>query len=295
MNATVVTRLSLKNILFATDLSNCSDAALPFALAIARKYESKLFVAHVIPDGGYPSSKTHHAWQSHVEAAENHAWKRLTELTEQWKDVPSEIFVPHGDVWATLSELVGSQDIDLIVTGTHGRKGVRKLLLGSSAEQIFRCAPCPVLTVGSHVSSEPSAVAEIREILYATNFHPNSLAAVPYAFSLAEENQAHLSLVHVIENLKATVQDPKQSAIGVLHDLDNLIPPDADLWCRPKGFVEYGVPADRILHVAKIRKADLIVMGVKRNSHPAAAIHLLSSTAYRVAIQAQCPVLTVRG
>ena len=295
MFATAVKRLTLKNILFATDLSECSDSALPYLLAIARKYESKVFVTHVIPDGSYTLSKKGHRRQSSVEAAENQARSRLTELVEFWQDIPHEILVPHGEVWEELSALIETENIDLIVTGVHGRTGVRKFLFGSSAEQIFRGASCPVLTIGSRVSSEPSSVAEIHEILYATDFHGNSLAAIPYAFSIAEENQARVTLLHVIESLKATVQNPKQSVIEILHRLDALIPLDADLWCRPKGFVEYGTAADRILYTAKIRHADLIVLGAKKSAHPVAATHLLTSTAYKVAIQAQCPVLTVRG
>ena len=97
-------------------------------------------------------------------------------------------------MWSTLSELIKTHQIDLAVIGTHGHGGLTKVFLGSVAEQIFHKAPCPVLTVGPNVSTDPVSIAAIHQILYATDFTPESLAAVPYAISLAEENQAHLSL-----------------------------------------------------------------------------------------------------
>lgn len=289
-----VARLALKKILFATDFSKYSDAAFPFALALARKYESKLCAVHVLP-GNYPPAIAPDTWNAYVEVPESQAWKRMAELTSRCGSVPHETFVPHGNVWETIAEFIQQQNIDLIVTGTHGRRGIQRLFLGSSAEQIFRGASCPVLTVGPRVAEDPERAAEIREILFATDFGPGALPAMSYAFSLAQENEASLSLLHVIEDVKAAARDPKQSVAEVLSRLDLMVPSDADLWCRPKTLVEYGPPAPRILSVAKERNADVIVLGIRKRGHPAAVSHLPTGTAYQILLQASCPVLTVRA
>jgi nucleotide-binding universal stress UspA family protein len=290
-----VARLCLKKILFATDFSQYSHAAFPFALALARKYESKLYAVHVLPRA-YPSPILPYMWNSYVEFPESQAWKQMGELALRCGTVPCEAFVPHGDVWAVIAEFIKSQKIDLIVTGIHGHTGIRRLfLVGSSAERIFRCASCPVLTVGPQVSEDPERTAEIRQILFATDFGPSALAAMSYAFSLAQENEACLSLMHVIEDAKAAAKDPKQSVVEVLNRLDLMIPSEASLWCWARTFVEYGPAVERILSAANERNADMIVLGVKKTGHPTAASHLATSTAYQIAMQASCPVLIVHA
>ena len=93
--------------------------------------------------------------------------------------------------------MVGRHAIDLIVLGSHGKHGLKKLVLGSAAEQIFRHADCPVLTVGPKVVAPGPGEVAFKHILFATDFSAGSLRALPYALSLAEENQARLALLHV--------------------------------------------------------------------------------------------------
>jgi nucleotide-binding universal stress UspA family protein len=80
-----------------------------------------------------------------------------------------------------------------------------------------------------------------------------------------------------------------------MHELLELIPADADLWCRPEPIVQYGQPADRILEEAGGRHAELIVLGVRSAAHQRLATHLHRSVAYQVVANAHCPVLTVRA
>ena len=96
-----VASFSSKKILFATDLSQYSDAAFPFALALARKYESKLYAVHILPRA-YPSPILPYLWNSYVEfpeSQESQAWKQMKELALRCGTVPCEAFVLHGDVW----------------------------------------------------------------------------------------------------------------------------------------------------------------------------------------------------
>src|SRR6202035_1386816 len=120
-------------------------------------------------------------------------------LNAQLADVNHEVMIGQGNIWGEVSKSIEEKKIDLIVPGTRGRTGLEKALLGSVAEQILRQAPCPVLTVGPHVTLQPENAAKIHEILYATDLAVDFPVAAPYAISLAQENQAHLTLLCVME------------------------------------------------------------------------------------------------
>ena len=154
------TALSVKNVLFATDFSATSEAALPYATAICRHFGSMLHTAHVLSDasilmmtGGvdYVSLSTIYE-DAHTEAKE-----KLDQISGRLEGIPHRNYVRHGQVWENLAGIVDENGIDLIVLGTHGRTGLGKLLLGSVAEDILRHAPCPVLTVGPKVCGERQA------------------------------------------------------------------------------------------------------------------------------------------
>src|SRR5579863_4562945 len=147
--------ISLKNVLFATDFSATSEAALPYATAICRRFGGTLHSVHVLSDsnvlmmtGGvdYVSMGTLYE-DAHTEAKE-----KLDQLAARFSGIPYRNYVRHGEVWRNLEAIVVENEIDLIVVGTHGRTGLGKLLLGSVAEDILRHAFCPVLTVGPKVS-----------------------------------------------------------------------------------------------------------------------------------------------
>ncbi len=283
--------VSLENVLFATDFSKHSNDALPFVVSIARKYGSTVFAAHVhsfSPLGGLPPTVE---LQSVAAQAMKEARANMQGLEAPLSGIPHEFIVRKGDIWDELSSIVETKGIDLIVVGTHGRAGASKLLMGSVAERILRQAPCPVLTVGPNVSGEPGSIADIHTILYPTDFSTESMAAFPYAVSLAQEDQARLYLLHV---LPEPVDESQETALHAR--VRALVPPEAKLWCEPKAYVETGDPAQVILDLADELAVDLIVLGVKHVSRFAGTrTHLGMATAYKIVRQAICPVLTVRG
>lgn len=214
----------------------------------------------------------------------------MGEVVAQMYGTPHEVLLRRGDVWSTLSELIEAHQVDLAVIGTHGRSSLAKVFLGSVANQILRQAPCSVLTVGPNVSTNPKSIAAIHRILYATDFTPDSLAAAPYAISLAEENQAQLSLLHVVEN-----REENSSTDLFTHRLYDLVSYKAGLLCRPTAFIKYGPAAEAILEAEHERGADLIVLGGKRADCPAASTHSPWPRAHKIVAHAHCPVLTIRG
>jgi nucleotide-binding universal stress UspA family protein len=151
-----------------------------------------------------------------------------------------------------------------------------------------------VLTVGPHVTLQPEKAVKMHEILYATDLPVDFPAAAPYAISLAQENQARLALLYVIENQKTgELVHPADLTDSKLYKLRQLVPQEAELWCEPRYVVEQGIPAVKILEAADRQGADLIVLGAQ----PAKwlATHLNAGTVHKVVSEAKCPVLTVHG
>ena len=290
------TRIALKNILFATDFSPAAEMALPYAIGLAKQYGAKVHGLHVRFPATYPIVGPE-AMPQVIEAAEEQAKFEAKQLHEMLETVPHEVTVTEGDLWPSLSEIVNKQNTDLIVMGTHGRKGVSRALLGSATEEVFRKASCPVLTVGPHVSHNTERRLAMKEILFATDFSPESLAALRYAVSLAQEHQANLTLLNVTGKPEVgELVHTGQYAESTMRRLQTLVPQGAELWCEPKCRVEQGAEAEKIMEVAIALGADLIVLGVRSpQGGVGAATHLVQSIAHQVVANAQCPVLTVRA
>jgi nucleotide-binding universal stress UspA family protein len=288
-------QIVLRNILFATDFSPTADSAFHFAVNLARQYGARLFALHVRSTDVYAFAPPEN-WRDISETGDLIAHERIKLLLEVHPDIRSEIRVGVGNVWSEMERVIEKDHIDLIVLGTHGRTGVGKLLLGSVAEEIIRRSPCPVLTIGP-LAARPGNDGKLAEILFATDFSPASQAAAPYALSLAQENEAGLTVLHVLEKTKlAPANDPAQLAAATERVLENLIPDDAKAWCQPHCVVAFGKPAEQIVEVANDHCADLIVLGVRRPTGvPGSSTHLPFATAHKLLAQARCPVLTVRA
>jgi nucleotide-binding universal stress UspA family protein len=166
-----------------------------------------------------------------------------------------------------------------------------KLFLGSVAEEIIREAPCPVLTVGPRVVTEPSA--GIQSIVCAVDFSPGSMRAVELAIFLTDEYHAHLTLTHIVEGI---LRDSGHLAMQLTANrLRDLIPPQSELPYEPGVVVEFGPVADRILTIASDVSADIIVMGARGVGSFAQTASHFGSIAHKVVGLANCPVLTVGG
>ena len=134
----------IKNILLATDFSDCSQRALSYATNLARHYGSNLRILHVFD----PLS------------SENldEVQRRAAEVAnERLNGIPHQLVLEVGDVFEVLKRCAEQNDVDLVVLGTHGRVGVSKLLEGSMAERVFRHVASPVLTVGPLCSNSPGS------------------------------------------------------------------------------------------------------------------------------------------
>lgn len=286
-----VTRLSLKKILFPTDFSPASRAALPFAQALAEVYGSTILVTHSIaPQPLYPEATDHflglndRAWRD--------ARRKLDEFVEDRRIAPLRCTTElhRGDVADVIPAMIDEHNVDLVVLGTHGRHGLGKLLLGSEAEKIYRTATCPVFTIGPKAQhAEPW---QLRRILCPLDLAEDPEPVLRYALSLAEEYQAEFIV------LQAVPLVPWQHRPSVEQDcwraIEGLIPEQAKDWCMPQVVVRWEHPAEAIVCEARERQADLIVMSVRRSRAASWSSHSPWPVASEVVCRAGCPVLTLR-
>ncbi len=276
-------RIKLARVLVATDFSEPSKLATQYAIAIARRHHSKLFLAHVV------------SW--HSERAVMDGWRAgQAEVTEHYikghlDGIEHQLLVKAGEVWPVLSEMIGEHHIDLVVVGTHGRVGIRKMILGSVAEQVFRQCSCPVLTVGPNASA-PESLSSPERILAATGFAEHSLLAVRYAARVAETIQSSIALLNVVTDPVPADQQPKTRQERI-ERLQNSLPEGLHPASPPHFFVEFGPATEKILAVATEWKANLIVLGL-RHVEERSRGETTWGRAYEVVRQAQCPVLTIR-
>ena len=279
---------SFQRILFTTDFSPCSASAAPFVRFLAEHYDAEMFLVYVIAaETEAPDTATPPKMARSLDASpeqQMHAFVTANSLD----GLVTETLVEYGDIGDVLERVIRDKAIDLIVVGTHGRSGVGKLILGSVAEHIFQMAPCPVLSVGRKARRSWGAGNEPNLILYASDFDPASLRALPYALSLARVTNGQMILLHALE-ASLTGRD-----INAVHErLNSLIPVEARSWCKFDTLVISGDAGDIILQSASDRNADLIVMGGHRVTGPLYPIRVPRTTAYRVISQAHCPVLRI--
>lgn len=143
--------MDIKRILFPTDFSEGSDNALPYAADMAKHYGAKLYVLHVMHDiaqatGWYvPHISMDELYKDIEKNAKKEIEKYGVEELRGFKDIDRTVIkgIPYDEIIKFAKE----NKIDLIVIGTHGRKGLDRVIFGSTAERVVRDAPCPVLSV----------------------------------------------------------------------------------------------------------------------------------------------------
>ena len=282
--------VQLNSVLAATDFSATSEKSLRHALAIARYYGAKPYALHVTPSYGDVSA-----------AALLHARQLERELCANG----GQFVVREGDVWAELQEFIRQRHVDLVVVGTHGRKGLKKVVLGSVAEQVFRNVSCPVLTVGPYsphgFEIDPRGTA--RPVLLATDFCESCANALNYAISFANRRGTRLALLHVLSPAPAVkskrwytaedvAREQNATRAAAFQRLDGLVS-RRPLALNAVCMAEFGDAADTILWAAEKLQAEVIIMGLQRRAFNEP--HLSWSTAYQVVCTARSPVLTIRS
>ena len=288
--------IRVQHILFPTDFSPAADAAFAYAVAIAERYHAKLHVVHAInvePSGPTDSECS----PAIIKQAHEQAAQKIHHLlrTQPLHAAACEPMIAQGLVSEILPDLLRRNRIDLAVVGTHGRRALKKLLLGSIAEEILRLAQCPVLTVGPKSASAPANL-ELRHILYLLKFEPDASEAAKYAVSLAQRFGADLTVMNVREDapLSAAQQEKREGITEPFKFwVEDHVPKSSRLRNQVHFERGFGPATEAILNFIPKAGVDLIVMPVERVD-PVIAAHLpLPDTAYQLITRAPCPVLTI--
>ena len=282
-----VNKISFKNILFLTDFTDASQTALAYAMGFARHFGAQIYPAHACD----PVILTETAAPDIVDEVAENSRRRLIALAKENNMTGTPLFAC-GPVASAVPGWINEHGIDLIVMGTHGRRGLKHFLMGSVAEAIFRNATCPVLTVGPHVTVRPYHDFSVEKILFPTDLGAHAEFATQYALSVAQENRAQVTFMHVVPLDEAFQHDRTLLVADASKKLQTLLPEEAKLWCKPELVVEVGDPVKELLGYAEVERPDLIVLGLpagkKFNGH------FRSGVTYNIVAEAPCPVLTVR-
>jgi nucleotide-binding universal stress UspA family protein len=280
----VVTRL--KNVLFTTDFSAPALTALPLAGALARSFKANLHLCHIEQRASLSAGLA----DPHLyEAAGKDAAAHLAALREMpaLQGLEPALVLAEGNFKEELLKIVTRDNVDLVVAGTRGRTGLRKMLLGSLTEEICRAVACPILTVGPGTRADMEH--PFQRILFPTNLSELSKKTVPYIAMLAKAFGSQVTLLHVLSRDEPTTRDEKPVAESVRSAMSKEFPGLAAF--QPEFVVAFGNVAETVLTTAQNRNAGLIAMGIRNAFRPGV---LRERTAYRIIAGAQCPVLTVR-
>lgn len=282
------TGIVVKNILFLTDFTKASEAALAYARGIARHYNANLFPAHacnpvILSEGAPPNLGAE---------LEEHGREQLESVLRR-SGLKGKALIAQNSLDNVFPRWVEENNIDLVVIGTHGRSGFKHFLMGSSAETIFRSAACPVLTVGPHVNYRPYQDFVVNDILFPTKLGAYSEIAAGYAFSLAQETHGKVTFMNVLpRDTSFYSAGDKDSASEIKDNLQKLIPPDAPLWCAPGVVVRAGDPALEVVRYAQKERPDLVILGLPQKKKFNSQFR--TGVAYKIIAAAPCPVLTIR-
>jgi nucleotide-binding universal stress UspA family protein len=282
-----VNKISFKNILFLTDFTDASQTALAYAMGLARHFGAQVYPAHSCD----PIILTETAAPDILDEVEENSRRRLNDLAKENNLAGTPLFA-RGPVSDAVPEWINDHGIDLIVMGTHGRKGLKHFLMGSVAESVFRHATCPVLTVGPHVAIRPYHDFKAEKILFPTDLGPHAEFATQYALSIAQESKSQVTFMHVVTLEEAFQHDRAPLVAKSFKKLETLLPPDTREWCQPELVVEVGDPIKELLGYASTERPDLIVLGLPAGKKFNGGFR--TSVTYNLIAQAPCPVLTVR-
>jgi nucleotide-binding universal stress UspA family protein len=302
--------IAIRRILCPVDFSDHSTRALDHALAIASWYKATvtmLHVAPVAPVAAYVSGSGLPAYVTMTAGARGTLLTAMRQFAarEPRAGVAVEFEVAEGGIAETILARSSELPADLLVLGTHGRTGFNRWVLGSVTEKVLRTAVCPVLTVPRAVGD--TAPLAFRRIVCGIDFSDCSMAALDHAISLAQEAQAQLTVVHVIELPPDIPRDVHETVLAGPHSfkeyialaeeegrarLTDAIPDPVRASIAVDSVLAAGKPYREILRVATEHRADLLVVGV----HGRSAIDRLffGSTTQHLVRQAACPVLTFK-
>ena len=296
-------RVKLENILSTTDFSDFSNYTIPYGIAMAEEFGAKLYVCHIIEmhtAGLYAEASLDPlAFQKQqMNFLKEQCDQSIGHHAIEWEPLVSIGYPPDE-----IARMVEEHQVDLVISATHGRSGIKRLILGSVTERLMRTLPCPLLVVISGEEDLETAAGKefrLKRIMVGCDFSPDSSLAFQYALSFAQEFQSDLHLVHVVEpsvydNAQRMVRQRKGSSGTQLRDLlktqlSDMIPEESRNWCMPVITILEGRPYEELVRYATLQNIDMIFLGIRGRG--LIETYLVGSTTDRVVRHSPCPVFS---
>ena len=293
--------LEIKLIVCPIDFSEFAIRAYHYAVSLAEHYRAKLVAQHIVEPWRYPYADyaaSQGDYQEFWRALREGGEERLREFVKKHThdEIQPELVVHEGIASDSILSFAEARKADVIVMGTHGRRGFDRLVLGSVTDRVMRTAPCPVLAISKlphdfmAAGEERRHVHHLSRILFCTDFSENSERALNYAISATAEYDAELALLHVLEDVPSTPKREETIATAT-EQLNKLIPWEERKTLKTKTAVRIGKPYAQIIQVALEAQIDMVTMGVSGRGALDRAV--FGSTTYRVIQLGPCPVLAV--
>jgi nucleotide-binding universal stress UspA family protein len=295
-------RVPIQKILCATDFSDCSVAAVQYGIALATELNAFLFVCHVVdvPFAGMYGEANPDPVQLErrsMEFARDQMKELIGDTRLKWETV-----VTIGHSADEIARIAGEKRVGLVISGTHGRSGIKRFLLGSVTERLMRVVACPLMVIrGSEGKMEKSRF-RLKKILVGCDFSSFSGLAVQHAVNLAQEFEAELHLVHVLEwsayrdvirTGQEVLEDIRSDVVVQMREkLEQMVPSEARNWCTPVISLAAGRPDEELAKYALVNDIDLVAVGVRGRGLMETLF--VGSNTDRLLRQSPCPVLSVR-
>jgi len=294
--------MTFKNILIPVDFSDFSDKALEYALHLAEKFSARitLFHAVVLFQDDVGEEQRLQDYEDWVKKREELILTQMNKNRVKAKNrgIIVETAVDRGvNAADVILEYLDNGNFDLIVMGTHGRTGLKHMLLGSVSEKVVRLSPLPVLTIHRSIPE-----FKLKKILVPMDFSVHSKKAADYGFWLSKSFKASIELIHVIEQdihpsfyasgIESIFQIDKGLKNRVIDNLREFVADQLPEKIQPEFQVREGKAHKEIVEYARENDIDLIVIA----THGLSGLDyvLLGSTTEKVVRWSQSPVLTVK-
>ncbi len=298
--------MAIQHILVPSDFSNSAKHALAHAFAIARLFNARITLLHVITvfnDDPYNPEQSFPDLQEYYQQVEQRAKSQFkATLPKEAETVHVDTVVQRGfSPYEEILSYAANNGVDLIAMGTHGRKPLAHFFLGSVAEKVVHRAECPVLTVRISEDQEIVDIPSYKRILVPTDFSEQSTKALKLAVHLLPE-ACEIDLMHVVEdpiqptdfitegdtflNIMPQIKDRSQEILQ--HLAEKFVPKSLQTHLM----VKEGRIAPTILDYAEDNSVDAIVMGTHGTN--ALSQFFIGSQANRVIRNAACPVITIK-
>jgi len=300
-----VPQVKIKKILGTTDFSELSMEAVEYAVALANEFEASLSLIHVVQPSpsvsGLEGVVLVRSDDEIVRLQKKHLSRTARSLSRKGRKIMP--LVRYGKPFREITSEAAKQKTDLVVIGTRGHTGLKRVLLGSTAEWVVRHAPCAVLTVPAETANRLAGkrwTSGIKKIVVPIDFSETSAKALPYAVALARSFRAEVLLVHVTEAFRAPENSSylpagrmKTAANRAAEEMLSHVQREAfSENIRSEAIIRSGTPFHEITRAAVRAKADLIILTTHGRTGLKHA--LLGSTVERVVRHAKCPVMVVR-